>query len=507
MEEPSYWSLAPLARAAFHAAAAAAPAAAAAHAAAVTAAPAAAAPAAAAAAGQWVGGESAPHAAPTVPGEGSELQGSACTLAGGWYGVGGVPSGRALERPRRLGTFGPGAAEAVAAAAAVVAAVAAAVAVGAAAIFVSHSSTASALSAAAAARSLAAGGSGGRWGGQAPEASAVPEAVAAAEIGGGGGGGRGGEDGSECQISGGVQRRRWPAASHVPEVTEGCGGGGGGGSAGPVGGGVSDGAATAGARACGRPALPPNSFAAVAPPKPCAAVAAVAGESSVLRRRGGVLVKGRPTAVTALRSRFTCAADGGSHEGSEGGSWWGPAPPAPAAPAGAARPLDSQASHGPTIVCDRELGVGRWGAYPDVDLDLDSITLTQAQTQTLRTLRTLRALRTLRTLRTLPSASAADPNKSTFTVTLKTPDGDIVFECPPDQYVLDEAEEQEIEGADGLPYACRAGSCSACTGKVAATRPPTTPPFLLAGLPPLLPCLHPPHPPPPPAAPAPRCPP
>jgi len=63
-------------------------------------------------------------------------------------------------------------------------------------------------------------------------------------------------------------------------------------------------------------------------------------------------------------------------------------------------------------------------------------------------------------------APPADPNKSTFTVTLKTPDGDIVFECPPDQYVLDEAEEQEIEGADGLPYACRAGSCSACTGKI-----------------------------------------
>lgn len=60
----------------------------------------------------------------------------------------------------------------------------------------------------------------------------------------------------------------------------------------------------------------------------------------------------------------------------------------------------------------------------------------------------------------------ADPNKSTYTVTLKTPEGDIVFECPPDQYVLDEAEEQEIEGADDLPYACRAGSCSACTGKI-----------------------------------------
>ena len=113
--------------------------------------------------------------------------------------------------------------------------------------------------------------------------------------------------------------------------------------------------------------------------------------------------------------------------------------------------------------------MGRWGAYPDVDLELDSFTLTQAQTQTLRTVRALRTLRTvraLRALRTLPSASVADPNKSTFTVTLKTPDGDIVFECPPDQYVLDEAEEQEIEGADGLPYACRAGSCSACAGKL-----------------------------------------
>ena len=63
-------------------------------------------------------------------------------------------------------------------------------------------------------------------------------------------------------------------------------------------------------------------------------------------------------------------------------------------------------------------------------------------------------------------APPADPNKSTFTVTLKNPDGDVTFECPPDQFILDEAEEQEIEGADDLPYACRAGSCSACAGKI-----------------------------------------
>ena len=65
-------------------------------------------------------------------------------------------------------------------------------------------------------------------------------------------------------------------------------------------------------------------------------------------------------------------------------------------------------------------------------------------------------------------APPADPNKSTFTVTLKNPDGDVTFECPPDQFILDEAEEQEIEGADDLPYACRAGSCSACAGKMVA---------------------------------------
>ena len=52
-------------------------------------------------------------------------------------------------------------------------------------------------------------------------------------------------------------------------------------------------------------------------------------------------------------------------------------------------------------------------------------------------------------------------------MTLKTPDGDKTFECPPDVYLLDQTD--ELDNADDfadLPYACRAGSCSACAGKV-----------------------------------------
>mmetsp|Transcript_68970 Transcript_68970/g.180775 ORF Transcript_68970/g.180775 Transcript_68970/m.180775 type:complete len:173 (+) Transcript_68970:2-520(+) len=49
-----------------------------------------------------------------------------------------------------------------------------------------------------------------------------------------------------------------------------------------------------------------------------------------------------------------------------------------------------------------------------------------------------------------------------YKVTMETPEGVTSFECPPDETLLDAGEQAGLE----LPFACRTGSCSSCTGRV-----------------------------------------
>ena len=50
-----------------------------------------------------------------------------------------------------------------------------------------------------------------------------------------------------------------------------------------------------------------------------------------------------------------------------------------------------------------------------------------------------------------------------YSITINKSDGtESTFECATDNYILDAAEEAEID----LPYSCRAGACSSCAGKI-----------------------------------------
>ncbi|KAG1363594.1 Ferredoxin, chloroplastic [Cocos nucifera] len=70
--------------------------------------------------------------------------------------------------------------------------------------------------------------------------------------------------------------------------------------------------------------------------------------------------------------------------------------------------------------------------------------------------------RTGRALFGLESGQGRVTAMAVFNVKLITPEGEQVFDCPDDVYILDQAEEMGID----LPYSCRAGSCVSCVGKI-----------------------------------------
>lgn len=50
----------------------------------------------------------------------------------------------------------------------------------------------------------------------------------------------------------------------------------------------------------------------------------------------------------------------------------------------------------------------------------------------------------------------------TFSILMKTSEGEHTFSCEDDQYILEAAEEAGVD----MSYSCRAGACSTCAGKL-----------------------------------------